>query len=82
MLACSSNLSDLTYFRRKRQETSKTPDCDVEGNICPAPESVLGRILPRLEAVAMTEIVRGFPEVEGLVTVLNWSISCSYQVGS
>lgn len=43
----------------------------MKSNIEPTSNGIVGRIFPGLQTVAMRQVVRGFPVVEGLVTVLN-----------
>jgi hypothetical protein len=43
----------------------------MQAGVSPAPDRVDGRILPRLEARAMAEVVGRLPVVEDLVAVLN-----------
>ncbi len=42
--------------------------------IKPAPDSVVGRVFPGLEAKAMIEVVRWFPVIEDFVAILNGSV--------
>jgi len=51
-------------------------------DVQPAPDGVVGRVLPRLETVAMAEVMGGFPIVESLVTVLDRREQCGYQIGN
>jgi hypothetical protein len=41
----------------------------MEGDVRPAAEGVLGRVLPRLQALAKVEEVQGLPVVEGFIAV-------------
>ena len=54
----------------------------MKGDVKPAADGILGRVFPRLEAVAMAQIMGWFPVVEGLVTVLDGGEEGSNQVGS
>ncbi len=52
----------------------------MEGHIEPAPDGEVWRVLPRLQTVAMRQIVCGFPVVEGLVTILDGREECGCEV--
>jgi hypothetical protein len=53
----------------------------VQGNIQPAPNCILGRVLPGLQSIVMAEIVRRFPVIERLVAVLYRGIEGSKKIG-
>lgn len=65
-----------------RQQAPRVTDYGVQGDIEPAADGVVGRVLPRLQAIAVREIVRGFPVVEGLIAVLNGRKEGGDQAGS
>ena len=44
----------------------------MESNIEPASDGIVGRILPRLQAVSMAQVVCRLPVIEGLIAVLDW----------
>jgi hypothetical protein len=54
----------------------------MQAGISPAANGVFGRVLPRLESIAMVEIVGGLPVVEDLITVLDWGEDSSRKIGS
>lgn len=62
---------ELGDLGRVRQQAADVGAEGVDGNVQPAADGVVGRVLPRLQAVAMAEVVCGLPVVEGLVAVLN-----------
>jgi hypothetical protein len=53
----------------------------MEGEVCPTPYGILGRILPGLQTIAMLKVVCRFPVIEGLVTILYWSIKSGEGIG-
>jgi hypothetical protein len=53
----------------------------MEDDVEPATDTEFGRVLPRLQAIAMIEIMQWFPVIEGLIAVLYWCISCSQNMG-
>lgn len=53
----------------------------VNGNVQPAPDGVVGRILPGLQSIAMGEVMGRFPVIEGLVAVLDGGEEGRDQVG-
>ena len=54
----------------------------MQGNIQPAPNRILGRVLPGLQSIVMAEIVRRFPVIERLVAVLYRGIEGSKKIGN
>lgn len=54
----------------------------MNGNVKPATDGIVGRVLPRLQAVAMAEVVCGLPVVEGLVAVLDRGEEGGKEVGA
>lgn len=52
----------------------------MEEDVEPATDAELRGVLPRLQAIAMREVMQRFPIIKGLVTVLNWCICCSQSV--
>ena len=54
-----------------REEAPQATDDGMETDIEPAADGILGRVLPRLEAIAVAEVMRWFPVVEDLVAVLD-----------
>ena len=54
-----------------RQQAAEVGADGVDGDVEPAADGVVGRVLPGLQAVAMAEVVGGLPVVEGLVAVLD-----------
>ena len=54
-----------------RQQAADVARDGVEDDVQPASDRVIGRVLPRLKAIAVGKVVRRFPVVEGLVAVLD-----------
>jgi hypothetical protein len=54
-----------------RQQAAEIATDSVDGDVQPAADGIVRRVLPGLQAVAMTKVVGGLPVVEGLVAVLD-----------
>jgi hypothetical protein len=77
-------LCNLCLGKRKatQWEEAQLDDERVESRIRPAPDGILGRVLPRLQSIAVVEVVRRLPVVEDLVTVLDGREKGSGNIGS
>jgi hypothetical protein len=62
---------ELSHLSRVRQQTAYVGADGMDGDVQPAADGIVGRVLPRLQAVAMTKVVCRLPVVEGLVAVLD-----------
>lgn len=62
---------ELGNLVRPRHDPPRVPSERMEGDIEPTSDRVVGRVLPRLEAISMGKVVRRFPIVEGFVAVLD-----------
>lgn len=62
---------ELGDLGRVRQQAAEVGADGVDGDVQPAADGIVGRVLPGLQAVAMAEVVGGLPVVEGLVAVLD-----------
>lgn len=51
----------------------------MENYVQPAPDGIVGRVLPSLQPVPMRQIVRRLPVVEGLIAVLDWGKQGGYE---
>lgn len=52
----------------------------MQTDVKPTPNGIVGRVFPCLETVAMAQVVRRFPVVEGLVAILDRSKQGGNQV--
>ena len=73
---------ELGHLGRVRKQAADVGAEGVEGHVQPAADGVVGRVLPRLQAVAMAEVVGGLPVVEGLVAVLDRGEEGGGEVGA
>lgn len=64
-----------------REQPAKAADEGVKCDIEPAANGIVGRVFPRLQAVAVREVVRRLPVVERLVAVLDGRKGGGDQVG-
>lgn len=71
---------EFESLRSGEERTQIADDC-VYDDVKPAPDRVLGGILPSLQTIAMIEIMRRFPIVEHLIAILYRSIKCSKSIG-
>jgi len=56
---------------------SKFDDNGVDAYVCPTPDGIFGGVLPRLHAIAVVQIMCGFPIVVDLITVLYRREGCT-----
>jgi hypothetical protein len=49
----------------------------VDPSISPRPDGIYWRVLPCLETMAISEVMRRFPIVKDLVAVLDWVVQRS-----
>ena len=54
----------------------------MESKVRPTSNCILWGVLPSLQPISMTEIMGGFPIIEGLVAILYRRIYCSKYVGA
>jgi hypothetical protein len=64
----------------KRHHPEPDNQC-MDASVCPAADSILRGVLPRLKSIAMIQIVCRLPVVEHFVTVLNGRVQGSYDIG-
>lgn len=50
-------------------------------DVSPATDAEFGRVLPGLQAIAVSQVVQRLPVIEGLVAVLNRCIRCRKEMG-
>ncbi len=62
---------ELGDLGRVRQQAAEVGADGVNGNVQPAADGIVGRVLPGLQAIAMAEVVGGLPVVERLIAVLD-----------
>jgi hypothetical protein len=54
----------------------------MEGHVKPAPDRINWGIFPGLKTISMLQIMCRFPEIEHLITILNWREYCGESVGN
>lgn len=69
------------YLVRARQQSSEAAGERVQGDIQPAADGIVGRVLPRLESVSVRQVMGRLPIVEGFVAVLDRRKGGGNQVG-
>lgn len=67
---CSA--TGMAHLAGLREQPARVADDGMEGYVQPAPDGKLRRVLPRLKAVSVGQVVRGLPVVERLIAVLDW----------
>lgn len=65
----------------KRQQSPQLDDRSMEACIGPTADGIVGRVLPRLQSIAVIEVVRRLPVIEDFITVLNWRADSSSHIG-
>lgn len=63
---------ELSRLIRPRENPPRIASQRMQRHVEPAPNRVIGRVLPCLQPVSVREVVRRLPVVEGFVAVLDW----------